>query len=70
MADALLNDETEMATLPINVVGYYDLHNNVLTEGFQEVLLGQLSAQDYLDNWASEMTRLNQEYNEYLESLK
>lgn len=70
MADALLNAETEMATLPINVVGYYDLHNNVLTEGFQEVLLGQLSAQDYLDNWASEMTRLKQEYDEYLESLK
>lgn len=63
-ADALLDENTELATLPINVIGYYDLHQNTLVEGFQNVLLGNTTAQEYLDNWAAEMTALKLEYDE------
>ena len=67
-ADALLDSSTTVTTLPINVIGYYDLHQNTLVEGFQNVLLGNMTAQEYLDNWASEMTRLKSEYDQYLQS--
>lgn len=61
-ADALLDENTELATLPINVIGYYDLHQNVLVEGFQNVLLGNTSAQEFLNDWADQMTQLKAEY--------
>lgn len=61
-ADALRDEKTELATLPINVIGYYDLHQNVLVEGFQNVLLGNTSAQEFLDDWAAQMTQLKAEY--------
>jgi len=67
-ADALLDPGTTVTTLPINVIGYYDLHQNTLVEGFQNVLLGNMTAQEYLDSWASEMTRLKAEYDQYLQS--
>lgn len=69
-AEALLDSNTSVTTLPINVIGYYDLHSNVLVEGFQNVLLGNMTAQEYLDNWAAEMTNLKAEYDAYLESLE
>lgn len=58
-----------VVSVPINVTGYYDLHNNELVQGFQQVLLGELSAQEYLDNWADSMTELKKEYDEYLEYM-
>ena len=67
-ADALLDPTTTVTTLPINVIGYYDLHQNTLVEGFQNVLLGNMSAQEYLDGWAEEMTQLKTEYDAYLAS--
>lgn len=67
-ADSLLDADVELATLPINITGYYDLHSNVLTEGFQQVLLGNMTAQEYLDNWADEMTALKTEYDAYIVS--
>ena len=67
-ADALLDSSTTVTTLPINVIGYYDLHQNTLVEGFQNVLLGNMTAQEYLDSWASEMTRLKSEYDQYLQT--
>lgn len=63
-ADALLDENTKIATLPINVTGYFDLHQNTLAKEFQNVLLGNTTAQEYLDNWASEMTRLKKQYDE------
>lgn len=68
-AEALLDSSTVLCTLPIDVIGYYDLHNNDLEEGFQNVLLGNLSAQDYLDDWAGKMSNLYEEYQAYRESL-
>lgn len=67
-ADALLDPGTTVTTLPINVIGYYDLHQNTLVEGFQNVLLGNMTAQEYLDNWAAQMTQLKAEYDQYLQS--
>lgn len=58
-----------LITVPIHVTGYYDLHNNELVQGFQQVLLGELSAQDYLDGWAASMTGLKKEYDAYLKSM-
>ena len=66
-AEALLAEDTTVTTLPINVIGYYDLHQNTLVEGFQNVLLGNMTAQEYLDRWAEEMTRLKAEYDAYLQ---
>lgn len=68
-ADALLDPGTILCTLPIDVIGYYDLHNNDLIEGFQNVLLGNRTSQDFLDEWAASMTKLYEEYQEYLGSL-
>ena len=68
-ADALLDENTTIATLPINVIGYYDLHSNELVEGFQNVLLGNMSAQEYLDGWADQMTKLKADYDEYMKTL-
>lgn len=68
-AEAILSGNCTLITLPINVTGYYDLHNNELVQGFQQVLLGELSAQEYLDNWADSMTELKKEYDEYLEYM-
>jgi len=70
VADALLSESAEVVTLPIEISGYYDLHNNELAESFQQVLLGNMSAQDYLDNWASKMTQLKTEYDTYVESME
>ena len=69
VAEALINDEATVVTLPFNVTGWSDLHNNVLEKGFQEVLLGMTSAQDYLDNWANSLTQLKSEYDTYMKSL-
>lgn len=68
-AEAILSGNCTLITLPINVTGYYDLHNNELVQGFQQVLLGEMSAQDYLDGWAESMTNLKQEYDAYLASV-
>lgn len=65
-ADALLNNNSIVITLPINITGYYDLHQNQLIEGFQNVLLKNITAQEYLDDWANEMTKLKLEYDTYL----
>lgn len=69
-ADAILSGNCTLATLPINITGYYDLHNNVLVQGFQQVMLGELSAQDYLDDWAAQMTQLKKDYDAYIQTLK
>jgi len=69
-ANALLNKGTGVATLPIEVSGYYDLHSNELVEGFQQVLLQKITAQEYLDNWAANMTQLKAEYDAYLNSAQ
>ena len=63
-AEMLLNPETKIATLPVEVTGYFDLHTNTLAKDFQNVLLGNESAQDYLDNWANKMTELKKTYDE------
>ncbi|MDD4849326.1 MAG: sugar ABC transporter substrate-binding protein [Gemmiger sp.] len=68
-ADSILSEKCTLITLPINVTGYYDLHNNQLVQGFQQVLLGEISAQDYLDGWAASMTQLKKEYDDYLKSM-
>lgn len=68
-ADAILSGNCTLITVPINVTGYYDLHNNELVQGFQQVLLGELSAQEYLDDWAASMTELKKEYDAYLASM-
>ena len=53
-------------TLPIYLPGYADIHENVLPSQFQEVLLGNKTAQEFLDAWADEMTKLKAEYDQYL----
>ena len=63
-ADTLLNQETKIATLPVNVTGYFDLHSNTLAKDFQNVLLGNETAQQYLDKWADQMTALKKQYDE------
>lgn len=63
-ADMLLNPETKIATLPVEVTGYFDLHTNTLATDFQNVLLGNETAQEYLDNWAEQMTELKKTYDE------
>ena len=63
-ADMLLDSETQIATLPVEVTGYFDLHTNTLAKDFQNVLLGNESAQEYLDNWADKMTELKKTYDE------
>lgn len=63
-ADMLLDMETKIATLPVEVTGYFDLHTNTLAKDFQNVLLGNESAKDYLDNWANKMTELKKTYDE------
>lgn len=63
-ADMLLDPETKIATLPVEVTGYFDLHTNTLAKDFQNVLLGNESAKDYLDNWANKMTELKKTYDE------
>lgn len=63
-ADMLLSKETKIATLPTNVTGYFDLHQNTLAKDFQNVLLGNMTAQQYLDNWATQMTQLKKQYDE------
>lgn len=63
-ADMLLNPETKIATLPVEVTGYFDLHTNTLAKDFQNVLLGNETAQEYLDNWAEQMTALKKTYDE------
>lgn len=68
-ADAILSGNCTLITVPIHVTGYYDLHNNELVQGFQQVLLGELSARDYLDGWAASMTSLKKEYDAYLKSM-
>lgn len=68
-ADAILSGECTLITVPINVTGYYDLHNNDLVQGFQQVLLGEITAQAYLDEWAASMTNLKKEYDAYLASM-
>ena len=60
----LLDPETKIATLPVEVTGYFDLHTNTLAKDFQNVLLGNESAKDYLDNWANKMTELKKTYDE------
>ena len=65
-ADALLDSDTTVATLPFDISGFYDLHENTLAEGFQEVLLGNMTAQEYLDNWAAQMTQLKKDYDAYI----
>lgn len=67
-ADALLDPETTVTTLPFDISGFYDLHENTLAEGFQNVLLGNMTAQEYLDNWADEMTKLKADYDAYISS--
>lgn len=68
-ADAILSGNCTLITVPINVTGYYDLHNNKLVQGFQQVLLGEISAQQYLDDWAASMTELKKDYDAYLASM-
>lgn len=63
-ADMLLDPETKIATLPVEVTGYFDLHTNTLATDFQNVLLGNETAQEYLDNWAEQMTELKKTYDE------
>lgn len=65
-AEALLSADTKVATLPINVTGYFDLHQNTLATHFQNVLLGNESAQAYLDTWADSMTQLKKQYDEHV----
>lgn len=64
VADMLLDPETKIATLPVEVTGYFDLHTNTLAKDFQNVLLGNETAQDYLDSWAERMTELKKIYDE------
>jgi len=68
-ADAILSGNCTLITVPINVIGYYDLHNNELVQGFQQVLLKEISAQQYLDDWAESMTGLKKDYDAYLASM-
>lgn len=68
-AEAILSGECTLITVPINVTGYYDLHNNDLVQGFQQVLLGEMTAQAYLDDWAGSMTNLKKDYDAYLKSM-
>ena len=60
----LLNPETKIATLPVEVTGYFDLHTNTQATDFQNVLLGNETAQEYLDKWAEQMTALKKTYDE------
>lgn len=63
-AEMLLDPDTKIATLPVEVTGYFDLHTNTLATDFQNVLLGNETAQEYLDNWAEQMTQLKKTYDE------
>ena len=67
-SDMLLDPETKIATLPVEVTGYFDLHSNTLATDFQNVLLGNETAQEYLDNWAEQMTSLKKTYDENVAS--
>ena len=64
LAEMLLDPDTKIATLPVEVTGYFDLHTNTLATDFQNVLLGNETAQEYLDNWAEQMTQLKKTYDE------
>jgi multiple sugar transport system substrate-binding protein len=63
-AAMLLNKDTKLATLPFNVTGYFDLHQNTLAKDFQNVLLGNETAKQYLDRWADQMTQLKKQYDD------
>lgn len=65
-AETSSDPDIKAVLLPIYLPGYADLHENVLPSQFQEVLLGNKTAQEFLDNWAGEMTKLKEEYDQYL----
>lgn len=59
----LLNPSSTIVVLPVDLPGYYALHEGELTEGFQKVLLEELAPQQYLDGWAERMTALYKQHN-------
>jgi len=66
VADKLIAGSANLASMPIYVIGYSSLHTNELEAKFQQVLIGELSAKDFLDGWADSMTQLKSEYDAYL----
>ena len=65
VAEKLISGTANLASMPVYVIGYSDLHTNELEAKFQQVLIGELSAQDFLDGWAASMTQLKAEYDAY-----
>lgn len=65
-AETASDPNVALVTAPITIPGYADLLTNVCERQFQEVLLGNRTAKNFLDNWANNMTQLKKEYDQYL----
>lgn len=64
---AMEADGTVIINPPRFLPGYSSIHYDILRPGLQEVLTGQKSSQDYLDEWARAM---EQEYKEFQKAFK
>ncbi|WP_320128906.1 sugar ABC transporter substrate-binding protein [uncultured Sphaerochaeta sp.] len=64
-ATATSNPNVEMFTVPIYLPGYSDLVGNELVPMFQDVLLGNKSAKEFLNYWNDAVTKLKTEYDTY-----
>ncbi|GAA0137920.1 sugar ABC transporter substrate-binding protein [Paenibacillus sp. YSY-4.3] len=62
LSEAIADPTTKVLIPPIYLPDYSSIQLNVLEPGFQSVLLGKVSAQDFLDEWAQAMEAALVEY--------
>ncbi|GIP61236.1 ABC transporter substrate-binding protein [Paenibacillus woosongensis] len=62
LSEAIADPATKVLIPPIYLPDYSSIQLNVLEPGFQSVLLGKVSPQDFLDEWAQAMEAALAEY--------
>ncbi len=64
-ADALSSTSTEFIIPPLYLPGYSSILDQVANPGLQEVMVGQITVQQFLDKWAGSMESELIKYNEH-----
>lgn len=55
ISEVVNNENTTLVNSPMELPGYGAIHNETLQPMFQELLIGDITAQEYLDKWAELM---------------
>lgn len=66
VVDAVNGETTVSFPFPYYLPDYAAINSSVAQPAFQAVLAGQMTVEDFLDQWADALTAAYAEYNEYV----